>query len=171
MENCPSNDMMISCNEICTYIGAKLFHAHLVKKSATHHSGHTISDSFYKCFQFFINIYLVSSKFKFAWKWFIRSNLRVYVLTFNCSSLLNFIQFHFFGNTIYRHYRHRALEDPPSRHELQALFGTFHKKSYLAQYQTHFSLQSLDQMWTTPIKCPVKYMDGEKLWAYWSISK
>ena len=36
------------------------------------------------------------------------------------------------------------------RHELQALFGTFHKKSYLAQYQTHFSLQSLDQMYEPP---------------------
>ena len=32
MENCPTNDMMISSNEICTYIGVKLFHAHLVKR-------------------------------------------------------------------------------------------------------------------------------------------
>ena len=80
MENCPSNDMMISSNEICTYIGAKRSTPSLLKGATT-------------------SIVVRGSAY---------------------------------------------------RHELQALFGTFHKKSYLAQYQTHFSLQSLDQMYEPP---------------------
>ena len=161
--------MMISSNEICTYIGVKLFHAHLVKRQLKQPPNTQCSKIIKKIVLVLMVAWLLQR---------LKSTIQnIFGFDANRATSLNctFLQILEPCETsaTIAEATIEVLRGPAYGHELQALFGTFHKKSsYLAQYQTaHFSLRSLDQMWTTPIKCPVKYMDEEKLWAYRSISK